>query len=86
MQSRMVGNSNVLRKKRSDSMGAKLFQLSNKLTSTSGGTETFWTTVTYILWCPLILGSIIKRIRNILTDQKINSTCSLKGKPYVAVM
>ena len=27
-------------------MGTKLLQLSNKLTSASGGTETFWTTVT----------------------------------------
>ena len=30
--------------------------------------------------------SIIKRIWNISTDQKRNSACGLKGKPYTAVI
>ena len=48
MQSRMADNSKVLRKKQSNSVRTKLLQLSNKLTSASGGTEVFWMTVTYI--------------------------------------
>ena len=30
--------------------------------------------------------SVIKRIQNISTDQKLNSACVVKGKPYAAVM
>ena len=56
MQSRIADNTKVLGKKWVDLMRTKLFQLSNKLTSASGGTETFWTTVTYMKDCVLILG------------------------------
>ena len=51
----MAVGSNVLRKKWSDLVGTKLLKLSNKLTDTSGGTETFWTVLTYMWWCLLIL-------------------------------
>ena len=56
MQSRIADNSKVLGKKWIDFLRTKLLQLSNKLTSASGGTEVFWITVTYMKDLVLILG------------------------------
>ena len=67
----MIIGSNVLRKKWSDLVGTKLLQLSNKLTDTSGGTETFWTVFNvHVVVSTYTGGSVTKRIRNISMDQR----------------
>ena len=72
----MVVDSNVLRKKRSNLVGTKLLQLSNKLTNTSGGTETFWMVFNiHVVVSTYTSVSVTKKIRNISMDQKIISTC-----------
>ena len=72
----MIGYGNILRKKQSDSMGTKLLQLSNKLTSTSGGAETFWTVFNiHVMMSTYTSGFVTKEIQNISMDQKIVSTC-----------
>ena len=57
-------------------MGTKLLQLSNRLTSASGGAETFWMVLNiHVMMSTYTSVFVTKEIWNILMDQKIVSTC-----------